>query len=128
VQPLLVVDGAEVGLEHAGEVLRLGPRAGLAGVGVLDVGHAVDGRVAVLLLVGLEQVVGAVALVRVQRLDERVGEDLDVARRFPDLAREDDRGVEPDDVVTTLHDRLPPLLLDVLLERYAQRPVVPCGA
>ena len=78
VQSLLVVDRAEVGLQQAGEVLRLRPGAGLAGVGVLDVGEAVDRRMPVLLLVRLEQVIGAIALVGVQRLDERVGEDLDV--------------------------------------------------
>ncbi len=128
VHALLVVDGAEEGLEEAREVLRLGPGSGLAGVRVLDVGESVDGRVAVLRLVRLEEVVGAIALVGVQRLDERVAEDLDVAGRLPHAAGQDHRGVEAHDVVAAVDHGLPPLALDVLLQRHAERPVVPRGA
>jgi hypothetical protein len=81
--------------------------------------------VAVLGLVRLEQVVGAVALVGVQRLDQRVAEDLDVAGGLPHLTGQDDRRVEPDHVVAALHHGLPPLALDVLLQGHAEGAVVP---
>ena len=45
------------------------------------------------------QVVGAVALVGDQRLDQRVVEHLDVPGGHPHLPRQDDRRVESDDVV-----------------------------
>ena len=76
----------------------------------------------------LLEVVGAEALVAGLALGQRVGERVDVAAGLPHLARQDDRGVEPDHVVALLHHRLPPLALDVLLELDAQRAVVPGGA
>jgi hypothetical protein len=48
-----------------------------------------------------------------------------MARGHPDLARQDHRGVQADDVVPALDDGPPPLPLDVLLELDTQRPVVP---
>ena len=51
----------------------------------------------------------------------------DVARGHPGLAGQDDRGVQPDDVVAAGHHGLPPLALDVLLELHAERAVVPRG-
>ena len=73
----------------------------------------------------LGQLVGAVALVAVGALDQRVVEGLEVAGRDPDLAREDHRRVEADDVLAAGDHRLPPLPLDVLLELDAQGAVVP---
>src|SRR4051794_30743375 len=58
-------------------------------------------------------------------LDQRVGENVEMTRRLPDLRREDDRRVDADDVVAHLHGRAPPLLADVLLELDAERTVVP---
>ena len=74
---------------------------------------------------GLLQVVDAEALVAALALGERVGELADVARGDPGLARQDDRGVEADDVLASGHHRAPPLALDVLLELDPERPVVP---
>jgi hypothetical protein len=61
----------------------------------------------------------------VQGLDERIGEHLDVPGHLPHPAGKNDGRVDADDVIAPLDDRLPPLLLDVLLERRAERPVVP---
>src|SRR3712207_7041087 len=48
---------------------------------------------------------------------QRVVEHTDVTRRDPHLAGQDHRAVEADDVVAAGDHRLPPLPLDVLLER-----------
>src|SRR5699024_2682115 len=128
VQPGLRVDGAEEGLDQAGELLGLGPLAAGAAVRADDIGHAVVRGLLVLGLIGLEQVVLAVAFVAVEAFDERVDEGLDVAGGLPDALGQDDRGVEADDVLTTAHEGLPPLGLDVVLELDAQWPVVPCRA
>lgn len=125
VQAFLGLDGSEVGLEHHVELARLGPPAGFAGVRVADVGQPVGRRVAVFSFVGLDEVVGAVALVGDQRLDQRVVEDLDMAGRHPHLAGQDDRRIQADDVLAAGDHRAPPLPLDVLLELHAQRAVVP---
>ena len=128
VQAGLVLDRAEVGLEHHVEVARLGPRALRAAVRAGDVGQAVLRRAPLPRLELLLEVVGPEALVAALALGQRVGEDADVARGDPDLARQDHRGVEADDVVPALDDGAPPLLLDVLLELDAERAVVPGGA
>ena len=128
VQAGLVLDRAEVGLEHHVEVARLGPRALRAAVRAGDVGQAVLRRPALARLELLLEVVGPEALVAALALGQRVGEDADVTGGDPDLARQDHRGVQADDVVPALDDGAPPLLLDVLLELDAQGPVVPGGA
>ena len=76
-------------------------------------------------LVLLEQVVGAEPLVAGGALGQRVAERPDMARGHPHLARQDHRGIEPDDVLTAGDHRPPPLLLDVLLQLDPERPVVP---
>src|SRR5947209_7375506 len=58
----------------------------------------------------------------------RAVERADMAGRDPDLAGQDHRAVEADDVLTAGDHELPPLPLDVLLELHAQRAVVPRGA
>lgn len=127
----LVLDDAEVGLEQAGELARLGPGAAAAAVGARDLTHLDRVRVHLLafarLLLGVRllEVVGAEALVARLALGQRVGEGRDVARRLPGLARQDHAGVEADHVVTALDHRAPPLALDVLLELHAERAVVP---
>ena len=125
VQALLVVDGPEESLEQTREVLGLGPRPGLTGVGVGHIRQTVRRGPAVFGFVGLEEVVCTVALVRVKRFDERVREDLDVAGHLPDAARQDDRGIDADDILAPLNEGLPPLTLDVLLQRGAEGAVVP---
>ena len=127
-QALLIVHRSEEGLEQAGEGLRLGPVARLAGFWVIDVCQAVFRLVAVLFLVGLNQVVGAVALAGVAGFHQWVSENLDVAGRYPDLARLDDGGVHAHNVCAGLHHVAPPLALDVFLELYTKRAVIPRGA
>ena len=96
-------------------------------LGRIPVGSKGLGRLAALLRETLLQVVGAETLVAGQALDERVTEGRDMTRRDPGLQRQDDRGVQADDVVTLGDHRLPPLPLDVLLELDAERAVVPGG-
>jgi hypothetical protein len=64
-------------------------------------------------------------LVAVQALDQRIVEHLDMAGGHPDLAWEDDRAIEADDIVAASDQRPPPLAFDVLLELDAQRSEVP---
>ncbi|OEI70008.1 putative transcriptional regulator [Curtobacterium sp. ER1/6] len=125
VQPLLRLDRAEVGLEHAGELPGLGPLAAGAAVRAGDLGHAALGRTALLRLERLDEVVLAEPVVAVQALDERVGEGRDVPGGLPHLAGQDDGGVEADHVAAAADEPLPPLALDVLLELHAEGPVVP---
>ncbi len=91
VQPRLVVDRAEEGLQQAAERARLGPLTAGAAVLADDVGHAVLGNATLLLFECLEQVILAVALVAALALDERVGEHLDVSGGLPHALRQDDR-------------------------------------
>jgi hypothetical protein len=118
-------DRPEMCLEHHVELTRFGPPARLAGFRVADVGQPVGRRMAVLGLVPLDEVVCAVALVGDQRLDQRIVEHLDMARRHPHLTGQDDRRVDANNIVAAGHHRMPPLPLDVLFEVDAQRPVVP---
>ena len=97
-------------------------------LGQLRSARPFSGRLAVLLLVRLLQVVGAVALVTGGALGERVGEGGDVAGGLPDLGGQDHRRVDTDDVLARGDHVAPPLALEVLLELDAQRPVVPGGA
>ena len=130
VQTRLVLDHAEVGLEHAVERTGLGPRAAGAAVGARDGGEVdVVGIVDALLLRDrLLQVVGAEPLVAALALGQRVGERRQVARCLPRLGRQDHRRVEADHVVARRDHGAPPLALDVLLELDAERTVVPGGA
>src|SRR5690606_33504433 len=123
-------DGAEEGLEQAVEHARLGPLAPGSAVGADQDAHLDRVRIVdtVLLGVGLLQMILSVALVALEALDERVDEGREVAGGLPHRRREDDRGVQADDVVAPLDHRPPPLALDVLLELDAQRAVVPSGA
>ncbi|MNG34781.1 hypothetical protein D3C84_1213530 [compost metagenome] len=60
-----------------------------------------------------------------QALHQGVGEDINVAGRFPDLLGEDDRGVQAHHVFAAADHGLPPLALDVFLQFGAEGPVVP---
>ena len=120
-----VLDRAEVGPQHRVELPRLVERAAGAAVRAGDVRQAVLRRVAVLLLVPLEQVVGAVPLVTDLALGERVGEVGDVPAGLPHLTGEDHARVQAHDVLALLHHRPPPLALDVVLQLHAERAVVP---
>src|SRR5699024_8141461 len=128
VQARLAGDGAEVGLDQAGELLRLGEVTARAAVGAGDLRHTALGRTALLGLEGLQQVVLAEADVAALALHERVGERLDVAGGLPHALGQDDRGVQAHHVPAGGHEGAPPLPLDVLLELHAERAVVPRGA
>ena len=123
-----VVDGANGRAEHAIEVAWLGEVTLVAAVGAGDVGKAVGGRLAVLVLVGLDEVVSTPALVALLALGQWIGERCDVAGRLPHLRREDDRGVKADDVLAAAHHVLPPLAAHILFELHTERAVVPCRA
>jgi hypothetical protein len=128
VQAGTVLHRAEVGGQHLVEHLRLGELALVAAVRAVDVCQAVLRRPLVLGLVRLFEVVGAEPLVAGEALGERVGELLDVPGGLPDLAGQDDRGVEADHVLAPAHHGLPPLPLDVVLELHAERTVVVGGS
>ena len=128
VQPRLVLDDAEVGLQHHVEVARRGPGRAGAAVGARDGLVDVDGVGvvdALLHRVVLLEVVLAVALVARLALHQRVGEGRQVTAGLPRLGWQDDAGVEADDVVAGGHHEAPPLTLDVLLQLHAERAVVP---
>ena len=71
-----------------------------------------------------EQLVRAVAHLRLLTVDERVGEIFDVARGLPGRRVMDDRGVEADNIVATVDKVLPPGLFDIILQLDAERAVV----
>src|SRR5674476_514175 len=124
VQPGLVLDRADVRLEHHVEVARLGPLAFGAAARARDLGQPFGQAVFAVLELLLEGV-GAEPLVALETFGERIREHADVAGGDPHLTRQDHRRVEPDDVVAGGDDLAPPLLLDVLLELDAQGAVVP---
>src|SRR3954452_21459999 len=68
--------------------------------------------------------VGAEALLAGLAVHERVGEAGEVPARLPRARVLDDRRVQSDDVVALEDHRLPPLVLDVVLEQDAVVPVV----
>src|SRR5664279_2314997 len=74
VQSRLVLDRAEVRLEHAGELLGLGPRATRAAVRAGDAVESALGRTALACLEVLLEVIRAEAMVAVRAFDEGVGE------------------------------------------------------
>ena len=128
VQAGLVLDDAEVGLEQAGELARLGPRAAGAAVGAGDVGE-VDRRR------GRRCPSSPRTPPAGGRRGSACGSDwhsvsgsVNVAT-WPEASQvwrgRITRRVEADDVVARLHHRAPPLALDVLLELDAERAVVP---
>ena len=94
-----------------------------------DVGHTVLRQlVAMLLGVRFLQLVGALALVAVQTLHQRIVEDGHVAGRDPHRSRQDDGGVDAHHVATGDDHGAPPFALDIVLQRHAERTVIPCGA
>ena len=102
VQAGLVLDHAEVGLEHHVEGARLGPRAAGAAVGAGDdsLMSTVSGSSMPLLAgVLLLQVVLAEPLVAGLALGQRVAERAEVAAGLPGARRQDDARVEADHVL-----------------------------
>ena len=128
VQGVLVLDRAEVGAQHHVEVARFGPLAAGAAVGAHDVGHAVLRQlVSMLLGVGFLKLVGTLALMAVEALDQRIVEDGHVAGSHPHGGRQDDGGVHAHHVATGDDHGAPPFALDIVLQRHAERTVIPCG-
>ena len=128
VQGVLVLDRAEVGAQHHVEVARFGPLAAGAAVGAHDVGHAVLRQlVSMLLGIGFLKLVGTLALMAVEALDQRIVEDGHVAGSHPHGGRQDDGGVHAHHVATGDDHGAPPFALDIVLQRHAERTVIPCG-
>ena len=73
----------------------------------------------------LNDLVGAETLVALAAVHQRVGEPAQMAGGNPGLRVHQDGGVQTDVVAVFLHELLPPGALDVVLEFYAQRAVVP---
>ena len=74
--------------------------------------------------VALDEVVGAVARLRLLVVDHRVVERVHVARRLPDGRVHEDGRVEALDVVVLVDHRAPPAVLNAALELDAERAVV----
>ncbi len=102
----LVLDRAGVGLEHEVE----GPGLGELGRTARRA-HPVD-------------LVLAPPLVAVAAVDQRVGEVGQVARGVPHRRGRQDGGIQAHHVVTALHHRLPPGVLDIAQHVDAERPEV----
>ena len=99
VQPGLVLNRAQVGLQHHVEVARLGPLAAGAAVRAGDLVQAARPTDPCGASNSSSQVVGSEPLVTGQALGQRIAEHPDMAGGHPHLAGQDDRGVEADDVV-----------------------------
>ncbi|CAB4914200.1 unannotated protein [freshwater metagenome] len=81
-----------------------------------------------LFFVCVEQLICSPALVALLALSQRVGECGDMARGFPDLRGQNDRGVQTHNIVAPADNRLPPLAADVFLEFNTEGAVIPCRA
>ena len=76
----------------------------------------------------LDQHVGAVTLLRILVVDQRVVEGRHMARGLPRLGMHEDRGVDADDVLVQFDHRIPPISLDVVLQLHAVLTVVVHGS
>ena len=104
----LVLDRSHERLEHEIEAPRGGKRALHSTRGALRVWLA--RRSANLRIIGAEPALAVAAI------DERIGENLHVAARLPHARVHEDRRVEPFHVVARAHHRVPPPVLQILLE------------
>ena len=111
-------------LRHAGRglaVLRLVERLAETLAGLLDL------LLHLLVLFGdplLDEHVGAVALLRIPVVDQRVVERRHVARSLPGFGMHENGGVDAHDVLMQLDHRIPPVALDIVLQLHAVLPVV----
>src|SRR5216683_1551990 len=112
----LVLHRSEVGAQQAVEHAGLGERALGTAVRAGYLGKRVGRRVTVLCLVRVDEVIYAESLMAGQAFGERIHELGDVPAGLPHLPGEDHAGVEADDLIALLHDRPPPLLLDVVFQ------------
>ena len=74
-----------------------------------------------------DQHVGAVTLLRILVVDQRVVERPDMARSLPRAGMHEDRRIEADDVLMKTHHRIPPVTLDIVLQLDAVLPVIVHG-
>ena len=117
---LLVLHHAGVGLAEL--LLVEGVAEALA-----CLGHLLLYLFVVLCYLVLNQVVGAVALLRVAVVYQRVVESVHVAAGLPYRGVHEYGGVYAHDVVVEQHHALPPILLDVVLKLHAHLAVVVDG-
>ena len=71
--------------------------------------------------------VGAVALLRVAVVDQRIVESVDMAAGFPDCGVHEDSRVDADDILVEQRHRFPPIAFDIILEFDAVLAVVVDG-
>ena len=115
----------------AGEHLH-DTRRGLAVLGLVEsltetLAGLLDLLLDLLVLLGdpiLDQHVGAVALLRIAVVDQRIVEGRHVARSLPRLGVHEDGGIESHDILVQLDHRVPPVALDVVFQLHAVLSVV----
>ena len=115
----------------AGEHLH-DARRGLAVLGLVEslaetLAGLLDLLLDLLVLLGdpiLDQHVGAVALLRIAVVDQRVVEGGHMARSLPRPGVHEDGGIESHDVLVQLDHRVPPVALDVVFQLHAVLSVV----
>jgi hypothetical protein len=112
-----ILERSHESLEHEIELARFAQCSLHAARGALRVRRA--GRALYL------RVVGAKALLAVAAIDQRIHEAADMAARLPYSRVHQDGRIESLDVRPRAHHRVPPALLDVLLELDAERAVIP---
>ena len=72
----------------------------------------------------LNEDIGAIALLRIAVVDEGVVESIHVTAGLPRRGVHENSGIDADDVLMQEHHRLPPVLLDVVLQLHAVLSVV----
>ena len=106
------VGGAELGLvEGVAEALR-------------SLGNLLVDLLVVLRHLVLDEDVGAITLLAVAVVDERVVERIHVSAGLPRGGVHEDGGIDADDVLVEQHHRLPPVLFDVVLQLHTVLTVV----
>src|SRR4051812_2644409 len=73
----------------------------------------------------LRDLVGAEAVLALLALNERIGKTCDVAARLPGSRIHEYGCVHSEHIVAVVDEALPPDALDVVLQRHAERAVVP---
>ena len=121
-----IFDGTNGGSQHAIEIARLGELTLGSTVCAIDDCQSFCRFLAVVLLgIGLQELISAVALVAVLTFCEWVNECIHVPGCLPDLGGQNHRGVQADDVIALTNDGLPPLPAHVFLELDTVGAVIP---
>ena len=116
------VDGRAVGLH--GSNRRLEHQVELARLRQVTLGRLARALRRLAPASGVLELVGAETELAGAAVDERIGEARQMPARLPCARVLDDRRVERDDVLALLQQRLPPLVLDVVLQQNAVVAVV----